>query len=36
MIGSVVESIAVAKLVCDPVPPQGEDSMDLQVMSILY
>lgn len=32
MIGNVVEAIASAKLVAEPVPPQGEDSMDLQVL----
>jgi hypothetical protein len=31
MIGGVVEAIAAARVVCDPVPPQGEESMDLQV-----
>ena len=31
MIGSVVEAIAATRLVCGPVPPQGEESMDLSV-----
>lgn len=31
MIGSVIESIAVARLVCEPDPPPGEECMDLQV-----
>jgi hypothetical protein len=31
MIGSVVEAIAASRLVCEPVPPQGEESMDLSV-----